>query len=188
MCLLHDVIIEGNLAIGELGIGELAYPVTKDNEAVLAGKHKVELYVAMTKDEVVNLGMFLQVLFGEEDKMLFFFAHIGWLSQGVLGRRCVLYTTVLSPLQAKGHTKVGMQPAEGPLAEPVVEDGAQEAERLALVAQPVAMCQEECLACYLDSLGLVVHDNAALLSEIVLAPDIVIACKEVNGNAHIREF
>jgi len=188
MCLLHDVIIEGNLAIGELGIGELTYPVTKDDEAVLSGEHEVELYVAMTKDEVVDRGMFLQVLFGEEYKMLFVLAHIGWLSQGVLGRRRVLYTTVLSPLQAKGHAKVGMQPTEGPLAEPVVEDGAQEAERLALVAQPVAMCQEECLACYLDGLGLMVHDNAALLSEIVLAPDIVIACKEVNVNAHIREF
>ena len=69
-----------------------------------------------------------------------------------------------------------------------MENGAQKAERLAVVAQSVAMCQEECLALNLNNLWLIVHDNAALLGQVIFAPDVVIASKEVNGNAHVGKL
>ena len=50
------------------------------------------------------------------------------------------------------------------------------------------MSKEEGFPFYLNGFGLVVHDNAAFLGEVVFAPDVMIPSKEVNGNAHIGEF
>ena len=47
-------------------VGELGNPVAEDNHAGLAGKLQVYLDVAMTVDEVVDVGVILYVALGVE--------------------------------------------------------------------------------------------------------------------------
>jgi hypothetical protein len=58
-------------------IRELGYPVAKDEKTVLTGEHKVQFDVPMPEDEIIYLGVFPQIFFGKEDKVLFVFTHIG---------------------------------------------------------------------------------------------------------------
>ena len=60
----------------EYGIGELADPVAENHKARLLGEHQVEFDVAMTKHEVIDVRMGLEIVFGKENKVLFVFTHI----------------------------------------------------------------------------------------------------------------
>ena len=142
----------------------------------------------MTEDEIVYIRILSYIFLGKKHQVLLLLAHIGRLAQWIVSRRLMLHTTVPGPVQTEGHAQVGMQPAEQPLADRIMEDGTQKAERLAFVAQSVAMCQEKCLTLNHNNLRPVVHDNAALPGQIVLTPDIMIAREEVNGNPPVSKL
>ncbi len=50
----------------EDSIGELADPVTENHQTGVACEFDIELNMAMTEDEIVDVGMLLDVVFGEE--------------------------------------------------------------------------------------------------------------------------
>ena len=81
-----------------------------------------------------------------------------------------------------------MQTREEPLAYLVMENGTDELKRLVGVAHAVTVSQEELMAIDLGGLGLLVQDDATLLLQIVVGPDVMVARKVVHLDTHIRQF
>ena len=69
-----------------------------------------------------------------------------------------------------------------------MEDTAYHLERLVGVAQSVAVGQIEDLAIELDGLRLLVQDDATFLCQIVIGPDVVVACEVVHLDAHVCQL
>jgi len=167
----------------EDGIGEVFYPIAKDKHARLVGELEVELYVAMPEEEIVYVGVRLEVVFGIEHKVLFVLAHVGWLQAvGTLEAR------VFCPRQAEGYAEVGVQPGEEALTETVAEDGAYEVKLRVGVAKSVAVCEVEGLAIKFHGAGLLMEYQSALFLQIVIRPDIVVARKEMHFHAKVGEL
>jgi len=168
----------------EDGIGVRSDPVAQNEDAALTGEHEVEFDVAVPEDEEVDVGMILEILLGEGDKVLIVLTQIGWIT----AFEAVLHAAVLGPLQTEGYAPTGMEGGKHPLTQFVVKNTTQEAEGTAGIAQPIAMPEEEQLIGEFDSDGLVVHDHATLLLEVVLDPDVVVAGKEMHLDTVVGEF
>ena len=69
-----------------------------------------------------------------------------------------------------------------------MEDALDELETLVGIAQTIAMRQEEDLAIELGGLRLLVEDDATLLFQIAIGPDIVVAREIMHLDTHIGEF
>ena len=93
-------------------ITELGDPVAEDNHTGLFGQLEVYLDMAVAVDEVIHIGVVLDIFLGEEDEVLAVLAHIGRLL--VVG---TLQARVLRPVQAKPHAPAGMHVGECPLLE-----------------------------------------------------------------------
>ena len=62
-------------------VGELTDPIAEDDDARLLGELLVDLDMAMAVDEVVHVGVILDVLLGIENQVLLVVAHIvRWVS------------------------------------------------------------------------------------------------------------
>ena len=57
-------------------VAEVGYPVAEDNHAGFLCQLEIDLDVAMAVDKVVDIGVILDILLGEEHKMFSVFAHI----------------------------------------------------------------------------------------------------------------
>ena len=143
----------------------------------------VQLDMAMSKDKIINIRMVLDILFGKKHQVLLVFTHIGGLV-----RLLVLDIAMLSPCESERDAPTGMEGGKEPLAHLVMEDGTNHLKRLVGVAHAIAMSQEELLAVNLGGLGLLVENNATLLFQIFVCPDVVIAREIVHLNPHICQF
>ena len=56
-------------------VGEVTDPIAEDDNACLLGELQVNLDVAMTIDEIVYVGVILNVFLSVENQMLFVFTH-----------------------------------------------------------------------------------------------------------------
>ena len=167
----------------EDGIGELADPVAEDEHATGVGEHEVELDVAMTEDEVVDVGMGGQILLGIEDEMFAVLTEIRRVASVAMAD-----AAVACPGEAEAHTEVRMEPTEEPLAKGAVEDGAYDAELGVGVAESVAVTEVEGLVGQGERHGLAVENDTALLGEIVPCPDVVVAREVVDFDAEVGEL
>ena len=171
------------------GIGKLRYPIAKDDDARLATEGKVEFYVAMAEDEVVNIGMLFEVLLGKKYQRFLVLALIRRVSpNAVLQGRLMLQSAVLCPSQAELHAEVGMQPTECPLAKLVMEDASDKPKLPVMVAKSVSMSKIEGLVAYIQSERVIVHRHATFLFQIVKTPDVMIAGKVMYLDAHVGQF
>ena len=100
----------------------------------------------------------------------------------------MLDIAMLGPCQSKADAPTGMQRREEPLAHLVVEDGTNNLKRLIGVAHAVAMSQEELMAIDLGSLWLFMQDDATLLFQVLVGPDVVVTCEIMHLDTHIRQF
>ena len=164
-------------------VGEVGDPVAKDYHTGLLGELQVYLDMAMAVDEVVYVGVILDISLGVEHQMLAVFTHICRL----LSARA-LETAVLRPVQSEPYTPAGMKCRECQLAELVMEDALDELEALAWVAQAVAMGQEEQLAVDLRRLRLLMQYHAALLLQVLIGPDVMVAGEVMHLDTHVGQF
>ena len=164
-------------------VGELSNPIAKDKHSGLFGELEVDLDMTMAKDEIVDVGVILDVFLGEEHEVFAILAHIGrFLIVGTL------QPAVLGPVLAEPHAPTGMERRESPLTGAIMKNTLDKFEALIGITQPVAMCQEEDLAIKLSGLRLLVEDNTALLFQITVSPNVVVACEVMHLDTHIGEF
>ena len=81
-----------------------------------------------------------------------------------------------------------MEGRECPLADAVVEDALKQLETLVGVAQPVTVGQEEYLAVNLRRLRLLMQDDTALLLQVFVGPDVVVARKVVYFDTQVGQL
>ena len=151
-------------------IGELPYPVAQNHHTHLAREHEVEFDMTMTIHEIVDVGMGLHILLGVSYEIFLVLAHI-WRLLAV----GTLHAASPRPLKSEPHSPTRMQRTEEVLAEAVVEHLAYEFEARVRVAQSVAMSQIEHLAVDVHRFRLLVQDDATLLLQISIHPDVVVA-------------
>lgn len=164
-------------------VGELCNPVTQDQHSRFFSKLEVDLNMAVAINEIVDVGVILDVFLREAHEMFAVLTHIGRLLVIV-----ALQATVLGPVQTEPQAPTGMEGREGPLTGTVVEDALKELEAFVGIAQSVAMRQEEYLTIEFGGLGLLVEDDATLLFQITIGPDVVVACEKMHLDAHVSEF
>ena len=61
-------------------VGEERNPIAEDGHACRAAEHKVELDVAVSEDEEIDVGVRLQIFLSVDNKVLLVLAHIGRLN------------------------------------------------------------------------------------------------------------
>lgn len=182
--LAFEIRIEDHSLAVEAGEGELGNPVAEDEYAGRAGEHEVKFNVAMAEDEVVDIGVGLEVLLGKEAKRLLVLALIGWLLAVF-----TLETRVLGPFEAEAHAPTGMDGGEERLAEPTVEERADETEAGVHLAETVTMGDEKGLAIELYCLCFfAMQFHATFALEVVLYPNIVVAREVVHLHAEVGKF
>ena len=164
-------------------VGEMGDPVAKDNHAGFFRQLEVDLDMAVAIDEIVDVGVILDVLLGEEHEVFAVLTHVRrFLAIGTL------QTAVLGPVEAKPHAPAGMEGRESPLTSAVVEDALDELKALIGIAQAITVSEKENLAIEFGGLRLLVEDNTTLLFEILVSPNVVVARKVMHLDAHIGEF
>ena len=161
-------------------VGEMGNPVAEDNHARLFSELEVNLDVTMSVDEIVDVGVVLDVFLSEKHEMLAVFTHIG---RFLVIR--TLHAAVLGPVESKPHAPARMKGREGPLTGAVVEDTLDEFEALVRITQTVTMRQEENLTIKFSGLRLLVEDDTTLLFQITIGPYVVVACEVMHFDTHI---
>ena len=139
--------------------------------------------MAVSEDEIVDIRVRLDVLFGKEHKMFLVLSHVVGFIHFLM-----FDVAVLCPSQSKTDSPAGVDVGESPLTETIVEDGPNEFERLVRIAHAVTMCEEKLMAIYLCCLGLLVEDNAALFCQVLVSPDVMVACEVMYLNSHVCQF
>ena len=166
------------------GVCKLAYPVAQYQHSGRTAQHKIQFYVAMAEDEVVHVGVRLQVFLGIDHQRFLVFAHIGRFPTLLH----VLQPAVFGPFLPKVHCPTGMQAGKHPAAHLIAEHGTQQSELPVLVAQSVAVAQIEHLVRQFQRHGLVVDNHAAFALQIVCTPDVVVAHKEVYLHSAVSQL
>ena len=110
-------------------VGELGNPVAQDYHTGLFRQLEVDLDVAVAINEVVDIGVILDVFLGEEHEVFAVLAHIGRFLVVT-----ALQPAVLGPVESEPHAPAGMEGREGPLTGAVVEDALDELEALGGIA------------------------------------------------------
>ena len=165
------------------GIGEEGDPVAQDGHARRAAEHKVEFDVAVPKDEVIDVGVRLQVVLGIDNKVLLILAHVGRFD-AVL----TLQATVFCPGESEVHAPAGMYGGKEALAEFVVKQAAQPFELPVIVAQPITVSEVKRLAVEFRNKSLTVQNYPTFLLQVIAHPKVVIADEEMHLHAHVGEF
>ena len=183
LCFSFDVVLHPELFAVEDGIGEEGNPVAEDEHPAVVCEHEVELDVSVAEDEIVDVGMRAEIFLGVADQVFALLAHVGWVSSVA-----VLAAAVLCPSQSELHTPSGMQGREKYLRYTVMEQGSEEAELGVRVSESVAVCEVEDLVGEFEGEGLPVHDEAAFPLEVVVGPDVVVACEEMHLHSEVGEL
>ena len=168
----------------EYGVSELRNPVAQNQDTARTGQHQVQLDVAMAENEIVDFGMGFQVFLGKTDEILLVLAQI----RRVAAFHTMLQAAVRRPRQTEIHSPTGMDAGKHALAKAVAEHGTQETELAVGVAQAVAVRQHEHLVAHLHRHRLGVQRHAAFLHQVIAAPDVVVARKEVHLHAPVGQF
>ena len=121
-------------------IRELGYPVAKDDDTCLLGELEVNFDMTMSIDKDIDIRVILDVFLGIENQVFTLLTH-----KGLNTIALVCQSRMLGPRQSEPHTPTGMEGREKVLADAIMEDGTDKLERLAGVAQAVAMGQIEYL-------------------------------------------
>ena len=164
-------------------IRKLGYPVAKDDDSRLLGELQVDLDMTVSIDKDIDIRVILDVFLGIENQVFTLLTH-----KGLNTITLVCQSRMLGPRQSEPHTPTGMEGREKMLAKAVMEDRANDLERLAGVAQAVAMCQIEYLSIELYGLWLLVEDDTTLALQIFVGPDVVVACEIVHLDTHIGQL
>ena len=127
--------------------------------------------------------MVLEVVFCIDHQWFVVFAHIVRLLAVH-----PFQAAVLGPCQSQFHTPAGMKCGKQGLQRMAVENGTQKLEFTVGVAQPVTMGQVELLAMDFCGQRFAVQDDAAFLRQVVAAPDVMVARKEVYFHSEVRQF
>ena len=69
--------MHGDLLAIEDYVGELRNPVAKDEQTGVMAEHEIELDVAMTEDEVIDVRMSTEIVLSVEDKV----PQRGWTAE-----------------------------------------------------------------------------------------------------------
>ena len=93
----------------------MADPVAQDHQPRMAGQLDVQLDVPVAEDEIVDIGMLLDILAGKEHQMLLVLTE----EDGIV-LLLVTDVAVTGPCQSEADTPAGMQVGEEPLAYTVV--------------------------------------------------------------------
>ena len=99
-----DVLREEQVLAVEDYIGEVGDPVAQDNHTGFLGELQIDFNMAMTVDEVIHVGVILDIFLGEQYQMFAVLAHIGRL----FAVR-TLHAAVLGPVQSKPHAPTGVE-------------------------------------------------------------------------------
>ena len=164
-------------------IGEQRNPIAQNRHARRAAEHKVELDVAVPKDEVIDIRVRLQVVLGINNKVLLILAHIGRLNTVL-----TLQATVFCPGESEIHAPAGMYGGKEALAEFVVKQAAQPLKFPVVVAQPIAVSKVKRLAVEFRNEPLTVQNYPTFLLQVIAHPKVVIANEEMHLYAHVGEF
>ena len=183
MALSLHIFLKEHVFTVEHGIGELRYPVAENHHACLLREEEVELDVAVAEHEVIDVGVGLHVAFGVLNEMLLVLTHV-WrlLAVGTLQARA------FRPAESEPHRPARMERAEEHLAGAAVEDAAYEFEVAVGVAESVTVGEIKHAVVDFDGLGLGVHDDATLLLQVAVGPDVVVAREVVDLYAHVGQF
>ena len=165
------------------GIGEVAYPVAEYHHSRLLRQLQVKLYVAVAEQEVVNVGVVLDVLAGEQHEVLPALSHIGRFLAAF-----ALHAAVPGPLQAEPYAPTGVKGREKVLTQTAVEHGANHLELRVGVAETVAVGKEEHLSVDFGGERLLVQHYSALALQIVVSPNVVVAREVVHLNPHVGKL
>lgn len=167
----------------EDGVGEKADPVTQYRDACRGTEHQIQFDVSVAVDEEIDVGMAFQVFFGVEHQILLVLTH-------VVGFPAIdaFQSAMLGPVQSKFYAPARMYGGEERLQGPAVEHGTEEFELPVRVAQAVAVRQVELLAVYFRGEWFAVDDDAALRSQVVAAPDVMVADEEMYFHAQVRQL
>ena len=164
-------------------IRELGYPVAKDDDTGFLGELEVNFDMTMSIDKDIDIRVILDVFLGIENQVFTLLTH-----KGLNTIALVCQSRMLGPRQSEPHTPTGMEGREKVLADAIMEDGTDKLERLAGVAQAVAMGQIEYLSIELYGLWLLVEDDTTLALQIFVGPDVVVACELVHLDTHVSQF
>ena len=149
----------------ENGIGKLVYPIAKDKHPRGMAEHQIKHDVPMAIHKEINLGMFLEVLFGVNNQGFFFLTLIiGFLSS------LTLHSAMFGPFQTKVDCPSGMEGGKQTLQSGAMKHGTQELEFPILVSQAIAMGQIELFAVDFAIQGLPVNNHPTLLFQIITTP------------------
>ena len=178
-----NVVFHAQVAAVEHSISVLRNPIAQDEQARLMGKHEVEFNVAMTKEEEIDVGVGFQIFLGVEHQRFLIFPHVRRVAT-----LSVRQAATLGPCKSETNPEVGMEPTEKLLAEAIVKNFANELELAVGVAQAISVTDVECLVGQRKRHWFAMQRDATLSDKVFPSPDIVVARKEMNLYAHIREF
>ena len=119
--------------------------------------------------------MSLEIIFREQHQGFLILTHILRLTTAL-----TFHTAVLRPFQSQFHTPSGMQGREKTLERMAVEHRAQEPEVPVIITQPVSMRKEKLFSINLTRQRFPVQNHPAFLFQIIAAPDIMVAYKEMH--------
>ena len=139
--------------------------------------------MAVAIDEIVYIGVILDVFLREEHKVFATLTHIGRLL--VVGS---FQAGVLGPVQSEPHTPAGMYVGKCPLTQFRMEQVAQQLELLVWITETVAVCQEEDFSVNLGGERLLVQDDTALFLSVFVGPDVVVAREVMHLDTHVGQF
>ena len=139
--------------------------------------------MAMSVDEVVDIGMCLDIFLRIEHQELLVLSHIRrFLPIGTL------HAGMFCPSLSEPHRPARMEHGEQVLTGSVMEHTADELEFLVRITQTVAMSHEEHLTIDLGGERLFMENHAAFLFQIAIHPDVVVASEVMHLYAHIGQF
>ena len=158
MCLSLDKVLHAQLLTIKHGIGAEVYPLAQDEQAGLTREHEVKFDVTMTVDEIIDVGVRLQIFLGIDDKRLILLAHISGRSLTF-----VLEATMLGPFQPKLYAPARVNASKQTLQHRIVEHGTKEQELAVLVAKSITVSEVEELTLNLGRERFIVHRHTTLL-------------------------
>lgn len=178
-----DEVLHAQRVAIKYSIGAELNPVAQNEQSGLARKHEVEFDMTMPIDEVIDVGVRLEIFLGVDDERLLVFTLIS---------RCplllVFQPAMLGPFKAELQAPAGGYTGKQPLQHGIVKHAAQESELAVGVTQPIAMSQIEEFALDIYSHRFIMHDDTTLLGEILLAPEVVVTDEKVHLYTMVGEF
>ena len=141
--------------------------------------------MAVSEDEVVDVGMRLQILACKAHEAFFLFALIGGFAFFLVG-----LAAVLCPVESEVDEPSGMD-GFGATAEQGAFEASKHEARFPVVGcavVAVSVGEEKLFSAEFDGAGFAVEDDAAFGGEVVAHPHVVVADEEVYLHAAVGQF